>query len=226
MASKCKFSMPKKTEMHTSAPQKMKERKRNRNIRGNAQDNPDIRETNESKDTRKTITSDDIFVPSCMVQEFIDRGILPKRVARVLSKQYKDKLNDSSLCTVEAKLSRILDEKNLMLVDRSDSSGNDSYTSLSLTEDMIIKLGIQHQCLPSFNSLNWKSVFSSAACNNAESRRLVECQMEAMKRIKIIGMMRHQTVDSFEDIFESGKFSSKVSIAAHMTQTERKQLRM
>lgn len=206
--------MPRKTEMHTSVPQKTKERKRNRN-------NPDIRENYESKDTRKTITSDDIFVPGCMVQAFIDRGILPKRVAKALAKQYKNKLNDSSPCSVEVKLSRILDEKNMMI---SDSSGDDSYTSLTLTEDMIIKLGIQHQCLPSFSSLNWKSVYSSAACDNAESRKLVECQMEAMKRVKIVGMMRHKTVRSFEDIFESGRFSSTVSIAAHMTRTENRQL--
>lgn len=211
--------------MHTSVPQKTNKNKRNQNICGNAQANPDNRENDECKD-RNTITSDGIFVPNCMVQAFINRGILPKRAAEVLAKQCKQKLDDSSPCSAESKLSRILDEgyeKQMeingdIFVNSDDADVN----SLSLTEDMIIKLGIQHQCFPSITSLNWKSLYSSATCENAEKGKLVSSQMEALNKVKIVGMLRHKTVHNFEDIFESGRFSSSVSIAAHMTRTENK----
>lgn len=217
---KLSFPMPRKTEMHTSAPHKS-------NLISAQISKKNVQDTDsQESDASEGISPysyDDIFVPSCMMESFIERGTLPKRAAKIIVKKFKNQIIGTSPCSVESKLSRIMSDRyDNDVMKTFDNRKQIINTPLSPSENMIIKLGIQHQCFPGFHSLNWSSLYSSAACEHAESQKLVSCQLEALHKAKTLGMMRHVTLNNFEKIFKSGKFRSKVSIAAHIIRTENK----
>lgn len=219
---KVSFPMPRKTEMHTSAPHKSKLFSAEI-LKETVQDNPESEESDASE-VISSINYDNIYVPSCMMESFIDRGILPKRAAKVIVQKFKNQIIDCSPCSIESKLSRIMSERydNNAKMKTYNNRKEHISTPLSPNENMIIKLGIQHQCFPGFSSLNWSSLYSSAACEHADGQKLVSYQSDALVKARTLGMMRHVTLRNFEELFESGKFSSRVSIAAHITRTENK----
>lgn len=209
---KLSYPLPRKTEMHTSVPYKSA-----KVLRKTVQESADSEESNASEILGFS-NYDYIYVPSCMMNSFIDRAILPKQAAKLIFQKFKDRLIDSTPCSVESKLSRIMSER----YGNDARTYNKGETPLSPNETMIVKLGIQHPFFPGFNSLNWSSLYSSAACEHAESQNLVSCQLNALERAKTLGMMRYASVSTFEELSESDKFRSKVSIAAHVSRTDNK----
>ncbi|XP_032293562.1 uncharacterized protein [Drosophila virilis] len=192
------FIMPRKQELHVSFPRIMSE----------------VRQCEDERMMNSSHDYDTLFLPHWMHKQFIENGAAPDQAF------WNQSIRRDSRNNMKRKTSSSM-KPHLLLLQSSSEASQEDQTAKEPHDPL---MGFHNKYFPSTSFLNWSKLHSKAAQMHAKTRELVPYQQATVDLAQAIGMMQNITVHDFETIWQPVKFSSRISIAKHMSNVEDRRL--